>query len=102
MDEIILPQVNRRHPFKNISLAGYGLHHAHLETSRALYCSSVSKIAASIEAGTFSECSHEISLGLEVMHLLRLNKRLEEIFAQFHFTGLSGGCFNTCRILPKS
>lgn len=63
------------HPFKNISLAGYGLHHLHLETSSALFCSSVSKIAASIEAGTFPECSHEISLGLEVMHSLMLNKR---------------------------
>lgn len=90
------------HPLKNVSLAGYGLPHPHLETSRALYCSPVSKIAASIEAGTFSECNHEISLGLEVMHLLILNKRLEEIFAQFHFTGLSDGCFYTCRILPKS
>lgn len=89
------------HPFKSISVAGYGLQHAHLETFRALYCSSVSKIAASIEAGTFSECSHDISLGLEVMHLLRLNKRLEEIFAQFHFTGLSDDWFYTCRILPK-
>lgn len=90
------------HPLKNVSLAGYGLPHPHLESSRALYCSSVSKIATSIEAGTFSECNHEISLGLEVMHLLMLNKRLEEIFAQFHFTGLSGGCFYNCRILPKS
>lgn len=90
------------HPHKIISLAGYGQHHPHLETSRALHCSSVSKIAASIEAGTFSECSNEISLELDVMHFLMLNKRSEEIFSQFHFTELSGGCFHTCRILPKS
>lgn len=32
---------------------------------------------------------------LEVMHLLILNKRLAENFAQFHLGGLSGACFCT-------
>lgn len=83
---------------KKVSVASYGLHNPHLDICRALYCSCVSKIAAPIQAVTFSECSHEISLGLEVMHLLILNKRLEENFAQFHLTGLLGSCFLTCRM----
>lgn len=101
MDEIILLQVNQMLPFqiffKKVSLAGYRPHHPHLETSRALYCSSVSKIAASVQAVTFSEGSRQISLELEVMHLLILNKQLEENFAQFHLAGIWGSCFYTCR-----